>query len=330
MERVNIRKLCLWDSEDDGRGLIEKIQDLDVIPKILHCKKCDGPMILQKKDNSFYWKCHGYKKPNKKKRARCEMLQSVRKDTIFHKSKLSILQICMFVYLWIGNASLKLIGNECEINSPHTLTSWSSFCREILFDKMNKNKTPIGGPGKIVEIDESEFGKRRYHRGDRVEGQWVFGGVERDSGVCFMNLVEKRDKYTLLQVIKDWILPGTTIMSDCWKAYNCLGDEEYKLITVNKSIKFVDPDTASIFNAAKRTIKPSGRRKHFFHGYLATYIFQKMCAKNNLDPFKEFMKAAGKLYDPNNCVPVSEHSDSEASEDSDDHVHLEQHVTGDE
>lgn len=78
-------------------------------------------------------------------------------------------------------------------------------------------KEKIGGPGKTVEIDESKFGRRKYHRGHRVEGQWVFGGIERESGRCFLVPVEDRSAETLVGVIKEWILPGTTIISDCWK-----------------------------------------------------------------------------------------------------------------
>jgi len=68
-----------------------------------------------------------------------------------------------------------------------------------------------------MEIDESKFCRRKYHRGHRVEGQWIFGGIERESGLCFLVPVERRDKGTLLSLIKDWILPGTRIISDCWK-----------------------------------------------------------------------------------------------------------------
>ena len=32
-----------------------------------------------------------------------------------------------------------------------------------------------------MEIDESKFGKRKYHRGRSVDGHWVFGGIEQGS-----------------------------------------------------------------------------------------------------------------------------------------------------
>ena len=45
----------------------------------------------------------------------------------------------------------------------------------------------------------------------------------------------------LLPIIKDWIAPGTTIMSDYWKAYNCLEREGYVHLKVNHKITFKDP-----------------------------------------------------------------------------------------
>ena len=35
----------------------------------------------------------------------------------------------------------------------------------------------IGGIVIVVEIDESKFGKRKYHRGHKVDGVWVVGMV---------------------------------------------------------------------------------------------------------------------------------------------------------
>ena len=55
-----------------------------------------------------------------------------------------------------------------------------------------ERKDKIGGPGKAVQIDESKFGKRKYHRQHKVEGQWVFGGIEEESRRSFMVAVKKR------------------------------------------------------------------------------------------------------------------------------------------
>ena len=40
----------------------------------------------------------------------------------------------------------------------------------------------LGGEGEVVEIDESKFGKRKYNKGKRAKGQWVFGGIQRSNG----------------------------------------------------------------------------------------------------------------------------------------------------
>ena len=68
----------------------------------------------------------------------------------------------------------------------------------------------IGGAGKTVEIDESKFGKMKYQRGRYIEGQWIFGGICHETKACFLVPVERRDKDTLLPIIRTHILPGTT------------------------------------------------------------------------------------------------------------------------
>lgn len=69
-----------------------------------------------------------------------------------------------------------------------------------------------------------------------------FGGFERETGKCFLVPVDKRDKDTLIPLIKFWIYPGTTIISDC------LQDEGFQHLTVNHSATFKDPETGAHTN----------------------------------------------------------------------------------
>ena len=85
---------------------------------------------------------------------------------------------------------------------------------QILLDWVELKSEKLGGEGVIVEIDESKFGKRKYNRGHRVEGQWIVGGFERGTGRLFLVAVEDRTKETMEEVIKTWVKPGTTIHTD--------------------------------------------------------------------------------------------------------------------
>ena len=131
------------------------------------------------------------------------------------------------------------ICHELNIASA---VDWDSFCRETCEIILLERDQQIGGPGKIVQIDESKFGKRKYHRGHRVEGQWVFDGIEEDSRRSFMAAVDKRDEATLLPLIQKHIAPGTTIISDCWKAYCNLEKHGYEHRLVNHSKEFVSDE----------------------------------------------------------------------------------------
>ncbi|CAC5363308.1 unnamed protein product [Mytilus coruscus] len=162
-----------------------------------------------------------------------------------------------------------------------------------------------GGDSVIVEIDESKFGKRKYHKGRQVEGQWVFGGIERDSKKSFFATVENRTKETLLKLIKDNIKPGTTIISDCWKAYDCLGSEGFEHLKVNHSVNFVDPETGahthtieSTWRALKKSLPKYGTVNSLYDTYFSQYCVRKKYIIGSEDPFIAFITLIKKVYNP--------------------------------
>jgi len=87
-------------------------------------------------------------------------------------------------------------------------------------DKYKFNNTAeLGGPGIIVQIDESLFNhKPKYQRGRRASKDketWVFGIAETSHtpAVTYMQTVEKRDAATLLPIIERIVRLGSTVHS---------------------------------------------------------------------------------------------------------------------
>ncbi|GFX02563.1 DDE_Tnp_IS1595 domain-containing protein [Trichonephila clavipes] len=164
----------------------------------------------------------------------------------------------------------------------------------------------LGGPNVIVEIDESMFGKRKYYRGKGGNGTWVLGGIERSSNKCFFHMVQHRSKDILHQSIKSNIKEGSTIISDCWKAYDCLEDEGFLHLSVNHSMYFKDPETGAHTNsiegscsAIKKSLHGTRRCKDQFDSYLAEYMWRNIKRPSNLnDLFTAFLEAVKEIYPP--------------------------------
>lgn len=94
----------------------------------------------------------------------------------------------------------------------------------------------------------------------------MFGAVEPVSGKVALIDVLNKTRETLTPIIQEWILPGTTIISDGWVAYTAIdtiAGSIYMHETIVYEEHFVDPDdetvpTQNIENTwmrAKRKIK---------------------------------------------------------------------------
>ncbi|GFS60102.1 mitotic-spindle organizing protein 2A [Trichonephila clavipes] len=123
----------------------------------------------------------------------------------------------------------------------------------------------------------------------------------------FFRVVPNRTKEELLSVIKEWVVPGSVIISDCWKAYDCLSHEGYQHLRVNHSLTFKDHETGAHANSIEGTWSAIKRslRNHAAHvegefdHYLAEYMWR--CRRGHSlddDVFREFLRAITTLYPP--------------------------------
>jgi len=128
---------------------------------------------------------------------------------VFGNARLPPQAVLLIGYLWLtkcSHTSMQLITG-C---SSATITHFAGLFRQLVANEVEEDEGQIGGENVIVEIDESKFGKRKYHRGHHVEGAWVIGGVERAvERRVFAEIVEKRDAATLVDVVRRRVAPGS-------------------------------------------------------------------------------------------------------------------------
>lgn len=178
-------------------------------------------------------------------------------------------------------------------HSSRTVVDWYNFHRDVCAQYFIDHPVKVGGIGKIVEVDESKFGRRKYNRGRYQDGHWVFGGVERGTGDAFMVEVSDRSARTLLPIIQQYVLPGTTIMSDEWRAYQQVTSLGMSHQTVNHSLHFVDPTSGahtqqieSTWAQTKRMMRKEGVMRtssDLFPTYLPEYLWRRKFSSS--DPF---------------------------------------------
>ena len=287
-----------------------KIQTLEwlarrrLIKNEVLCATCQQPARLTayvQGTDGYRWKCY-----------RHNFTQSVRHGSFFTRSHLGLDKLVQLLYMWAMDFQQDQIMVELPIqeNSRHTAIDWCNFIPEVCEEYLERNpKTVDGfhddGTGIIVEIDESKYFHRKYHRGLWRPGHWVFGAIERHTGRCIMVEVPSRDQATLTPIIQEWIPPGSRIVSDGWAAYRGIDQIQggvYEHDVVVHQRNFVDPDDPDIhtqnientwMRAKKKLRRQHGTTAQLFQSYLAEFLWRNRVRNNR---FGGIMAAIIQIY----------------------------------
>ena len=104
----------------------------------------------------------------------CKHKQSIREGSWFMKSHVSLYNLVLMTYCWASDYPQKTISKEASCTAL-TIVDWCNFQRELCEEWLERNPIQIGGISDdgeaiIVEVDESKYFHRKYHRGQWREG----------------------------------------------------------------------------------------------------------------------------------------------------------------
>lgn len=289
----------------DENKVVQFLVNHGVLSCHILCPNCSNRISVSWA--KYMFRCQKSVRCSKRKSTKCATKLSAFRGTFFERSQLSLTEICILVNIFLSDNRAKISYAVSELQcSQTTVVDWFSFCREVVADYVVQQSQPLGGPGKVVEIDEAKLGKRKYNRGRLLTGQWVIGGIERgqDQTKVFLQSVPDRTSETLIGVIKRFVLPGTTIMTDCWKGYDQLRNEDFQHFTVNHSLNFVDPTTGAhtqnierLWVEVRKRVPKGGFRAEYLDEYLFDTLFRKM-ERDYKRRRHIFWQAVATLYPP--------------------------------
>eukprot|EP00116_Pleurobrachia_bachei_P008235 sb/3468497/ len=175
----------------------------------------------------------------------CRRSVTIREGSVLKNKKISCIDLISLLFWFSTKGISGSTVSEFTQLGEDAVSRW----RRIITDEITywfiQNCTPIGGVGKTVEIDEAKFRRMKHHRGRARAEEWVLAGVERETNRCFIVPCPggKRSTAVLLPIIQKWVLPGTTIYTDGWKAYLALSANGFAHSSVNHTLYFKDPVT---------------------------------------------------------------------------------------
>lgn len=274
-------------STDNSRQFL---QERGVIYDSRRCKNrnCRREMHLEISDHlvGYIWRCPG----------RDRSKRSLLEGSYFENAHLNLQQIIATIYTWAYDCTNIQVEEFVGI-SNHTVVDYANLFREICSWKLLQNPIVLGGPNRIVQIDESVVAKRKYNVGRMVPPRWVFGLYDVEAGVGYVELVPDRSAATLLPIIANVVAPGSIIHSDSWRAYANVARLGFQHGMVNHHIQFVNPVTGVHTNnverywgSVKKKIKRvCGSNEPLLPSYLDEFMWRERYGETHGEAFNNLL-----------------------------------------
>lgn len=241
-----------------------------ILTSLSECPECCGSVSRYGKK----WQCT--------KRS-CQKSVSILRGKFFAGSRLKCNEVIHMAYLWLTGCSAKTIGMHTG-HTEHTVSDYQRYFRQLVSEMLEDDDHVVGGNGIVVQVDETKMGKRKYHRGHRVDGAWVIVGVEMtEHRRVFAEVVQDRSESTIVGVLGRHIAKGSIVWTDKWKGYfNLSRIFSVQHETVNHTISFKDPLTGINTNtvegtnyALKRAIPPRNRTESCLPDMLNEFVWRR-------------------------------------------------------
>lgn len=279
---------------------VQWLQDKKLVASNYQCPICKRQMVLTEEStqrDGFTWKCSpadGIKHTTKR---------ALRSGTWFEHSNFSLQDVLLLTYFWYREYPHRTVQYEMQTTSAKVILDWYNFCKGACVDILLHRRSTVGGHGIKVELYESKFWKRNHSDDHKVVNYWIFCGLERDSTNCFLATVVDRTPKTIMNLLKQYVQPGTIVYSDIWKD-NKVDQEVYSHLTVHHELTFRDMEsggagnsTEGIWTMIKRQFPAAKRSKALFDGFIGEFMYRRILNEAQ-DGYLQFMNDIVKVYSP--------------------------------
>ncbi|KAG0431935.1 hypothetical protein DMUE_5527 [Dictyocoela muelleri] len=225
----------------------------------------------------------------------CRNRLSRRHGTILENMKITYKKFLMFCHYYFHKTMItkNIIRDVGLSRTTITKLKYRIENKIILFNK--KSQLKLGGMDSIVEIDESLMASAKYGKGRYPEQTWVFGIIERETGRCYIKVVEDRKRSTLEKIINEIVVKSTIVCTDQAKVYGSLNEIGYIHFDVCHKRNFVDPETGCHTQTIESLWNHFKKKKHMEYG-IARKLLEAYCEiftffhNNQNISFENFMK----------------------------------------